>query len=179
MNTLFILVCVSFLLFIIYNSVAIGLFGIPWSMSETFYLYEKKKKGLGWLFTIFMWVMALTMIPGWVSISDSLGPWRSYFTFLSFISGASILFIGTAPRYKEDMEGKVHTIAAIICAISALAWDFISAYKMCWVPLIGMAIPALIATITKTWKSSREYWLEMMAFDATFATIITLYALSY
>jgi hypothetical protein len=41
-----------------------------------------------------------------------------------------------------------------------------------------MAIPALIATITKTWKTSRDYWLEMMAFIATFATIITMYALS-
>ena len=42
-----ILSCISFLLFIVYNAVAIGVLGIPWSMSKTYYLYEEKKKGLG------------------------------------------------------------------------------------------------------------------------------------
>ena len=157
-----ILSCISFLLFIVYNAIAIGVLGIPWSMSETFYLYEKKKKGLGWLFTIYMWLMGSTMIPSWVDIGDSLNPWMCYLTFLAFISGACILFVGTAPRYKEDMEGKVHTIAAIICAVCALIWDFVACWEIWWVPICGMVVPAIIATCTKTWKSSREYWLEMM-----------------
>lgn len=175
MNIFFILVCISFLLFIVYNSVALKLFGIPWSMSETFYLYESKKKGLGWLFTIFMWLMGLTMIPSWITISESLDSWMCNLTFLSFISGACILFVGTAPRYKEYLEEQVHTIAAIICAACALIWDFVACWQIWYVPICGMIAPVIIATCTKSWKRSREYWLEMMAFDATFATIITEY----
>lgn len=168
-----ILVCISFLLFIVYNSVAIGFFGIPWSMSKTYYLYEEKKKGAGWAFTIFMWLMAFTMIPGWVIVSEAVGPWMSYLTFLAFIAGACIVFVGTAPRYYDELEGKVHMTTAKICAVAALLWTFIVCWNIWWVPLCGMVIPAVIGACTKTWKECRDYWLEMLAFDATFATIIT------
>lgn len=168
-----ILAIVSFILFIIYNSVAIGFFGIPWSLSRTYFLYEQKKKGLGWVFTAFMWLMAFTLAPGYLTISDSVGPWMSYFTFLGFITVAGILFVGTAPRYYEELEGKVHMTAAKICAAAALLWCFVVCWSIWWVPLCAMAIPAIIGACTKTWKECRDYWLEMMAFDATFATIIT------
>ena len=168
-----ILTSISFLIFIVYNSVAIALFGFPWSMSQTYYLYENKKKGLGWLFTIYMWLMAFTMAPGWFNTSTNIGPWMSYFTFLVFFVISGILFVGTAPRYKDYDEGLFHTISALICAASALLWDFVVCWSIWWVPICGMVVPAIIATCTKTWKSSRDWWLEMMAFDATFATILT------
>lgn len=167
------LTCFSFLIFIIYNTAAIIQFGFPWSMSKTYYLYEEKKKGLGWLFTIFMWVMGFSIAPGWFEVSNTMGPWMNYFTFLCFFTIAGILFVGTAPRYRDDFEGVIHTVSALICAGSALLWDFLVCWNIWWVPICGMIIPALIATFTKTWKTSRDFWLEMMAFDATFATIIT------
>lgn len=168
-----ILTCIAFLLFIVYNSIAIGFFGIPWSMSKTYYLYEEKKKGLGIVFTIFMWLMGFTMIPGWLIISDAMGPWESYLTFLAFITGTCIVFVGTAPRYREETEGMVHMTAARICAVTALLWDFVACWRIGWVPVCGAVIPAIVATTTKTWKEDRDYWLEMLAFGATFATIIT------
>lgn len=178
MNIAFlILTCFSFLLFIVYNSVAIWLFGIPWSMSKTYYLYEEKKKGLGWLFTVFMLLMGMTMMPGWIEVSDAKGPWESYLTFLAFIAAAMIVFVGFAPRYREETEGMVHMTAARICAAAALIWDFVACWEIWYVPICGAAIPAIIATATKTWKEDRDYWLEMLAFDATFATIITELAL--
>ena len=172
-----ILTCLSFLSFIVYNSVAIGLFGIPGSMSKTYYLYEEKKKGLGWLFTGFMLLMGMTMMPGWIEISNAKGPWESYLTFLAFIAAAMIVFVGFAPRYRENLEGSVHMISAKICAAAALIWDFVVCWEIWYVPICGAVIPAIVATATKTWKSGRDYWLEMIAFDATFATIITELAL--
>lgn len=173
MKTALILVSIAFLLFIVYNSVAIRIFGIPWSMSKTYYLYEEKRKGLDQVFTIFMWLMAFTMISGWIIISESVGPWMSYFTFLAFITGACIAFVGTAPRYYDELEGKVHMTAAKICAATALIWCFVVCWNIWWVPICGAVIPTIIGACTKTWKSCRDYWLEMLAFDATFATILT------
>lgn len=173
MKIALILVSIAFLLFIVYNSVAIGIFGIPWSMSKTYYLYEEKRKGLGWVFTIFMWLMAFTMIPGWIIISEAVGPWMSYFIFLAFITGACIAFVGTAPRYYDELEGKVHMTAAKICAATALIWCFVVCWDIWQVPICGAVIPTIIGACTKTWKSCRDYWLEMLAFDATFATILT------
>lgn len=167
-----ILTVVSFAIFIAYNSVAIGIFGIPWSMSKTYYLYEEKKKGLGWIFTIFMWVMTFTLISGFLEISDAVGPWMNNFTFLAFIAAASIAFVGTAPRYRDDFEGSVHMTAAKICAASALLWCFLVCWNIWYVPICAAVIPAVIGAITKTWKSSRDFWVEMLAFFATFATII-------
>lgn len=172
LTTALILVCISFLIFIVYNAVAIKLFGIPWSLSKTYYLYEEKKKGLGWIFTIFMWTMAFTMVPGFLTVSDAVGPWMSYFTFLAFITVAGIVFVGAAPRYREDLESDVHMTAAKICTAAAILWCFLVCWNIWWVPICAAAIPALIATCTKTWKSARDYWVEMLAFFATFGTII-------
>ena len=41
-----------------------------------------------------------------------------------------------------------------------------------YVPLLTAGIIAVIGAITKTWKKASVYWLEMMAFGATFVTVI-------
>ena len=168
-----ILTLVAFLLFVVYNSVAINLFGVPSSMSKTYYLYEEKKKGLGNLFTAFMWIMALLLLPGWIEIANWVGPWMSYFQFLGFLSAACIAFVGTAPKYYDEMEGHVHMFAAKMCAATAILWDFLVCWNIWYVPIIGGLIAAIIGFCTKTWKTASAYWWEMIAFDATFATIIT------
>ena len=165
-------ICIGIVLFTTYNAVAVRLFDWPWSMSETYYLYENKKQGLGIMFTIFMITLAVVMLPNWLTISDAVGGWMSNFTFLAFFACASMIFVGAAPRYKGE-ESKIHTIAALVCAASALLWDFVVCWNIWYVTIAGMTIPALVATVTKTWKTSRDWWLEMMAFGGTFATMLT------
>ena len=167
-----ILICFSLTLFITYNAVSIYYFGIPWSLSKTYYLYEEKKKNLGWLFTGFMWLMALTMLPAWIEVSIAVGSWMCYFTFLTFISGACIAFVGTAARYHDDLEGDVHMTTAKICAVCAILWCFLVCWVIWYVTLIGAIIPSILGWVTESWKESRDYWFEMMAFIATFLTII-------
>ena len=165
-------ICVGIVLFTAYNAIAVHLFGFPWSMSETYYLYENKKKGLGKVFTIFMITLAIVMLPSWLTISDAVGGWMSNFTFLAFFTCICMMFVGAAPRYKEA-DAKIHTIAALICAASALTWDFIVCWQIWAVTLFGMFVPAIVASSTKTWKTSRDFWLEMLAFGGTFATMLT------
>lgn len=169
------LIIISVALFTVYNGVAIGLFGVPTSLSDTYYLYESKKQGLGWLFTGFMWFLGFTMTPAWIVISEMRGVWMSYFTFLAFIAAACILFVGAAPKFRDryNIERDVHMWGAKICAACALLWCFIVCWNIWYVPLVAIAIPAIAATATKSWNNCYTYWLEMMAFVATFATIIT------
>ena len=42
-----------------------------------------------------------------------------------------------------------------------------------YVPLGVACLIAAVGAITKTWKSAAVYWLEMMAFGATFITVIS------
>lgn len=162
----------AFILFVAYNSVVLGLFGVPESLSETYYLFENRKKNLGWIFTGFMFLMAFSLIPGFLNVSDAVGPWMNYFTFLAFFTVAAIAFVGASPHFHEGSERTVHQVSATVCAVSALLWDFIVCWNIWWLPLCVILIPIALGFITKTWKNSFEYWLEMMAFDATFATII-------
>ena len=171
-------VCIAFLLFIVYNLVVIRLFGIPKSLSESFYLYDKKKKGLGYIFTLFMFTMAFCLMPGWIEISEVWSSWSHYLTFLAFLTSAAICFVGAAPAFRANkLEGTVHEVSAKICAATALVWCFVVCWNIAYVPAIGAAIPAVYGWVSKTWKTAQVYWLEMMAFSATFITIITAAAI--
>lgn len=172
-------VCVAFLLFISYNLVVFRLFGVPKSLSESFYLYKNKcykseYNHLGYIFTGFMFLMSMCLMPAWLEISDMWSSWSTNFTFLAFFAAASIAFVGAAPAFrKTKMEGTVHEVAAKVAAAASLIWCFVICYNIAYVPVIGAAIPAIGGWITKTWKTAQVYWLEMMAFGATFATVIT------
>lgn len=176
-------VCVAFLIFIIYNVALFIQFGIPKSLSDSFYLYKdkcykSKYNHLGYIFTVFMFLMAMMLMPGWLEISDMWSEWSMHLTFLAFFTAGAICFVGAAPAFRDnEMEGKVHSISAKICAATALLWCFIVCWNIAYVPAIGAIIPAIVGVCTKTWKTAQVYWLEMMAFGATFATIITAAAI--
>lgn len=173
----FILVCVAFLLFIVYNAIALAHFKPinVWSMSRTYYLYEWEKTGHGWFFSIFMWLMALMLVPGWSTIAFAIGSWMKWFAFLAPATCACIMFVGGAPRYYKDAENPIHMRAAKICAGTALVWCALASWDVYCIPmLVGVSVAAIIgACIKDGWKECSAYWLEMMAFDATFATVIT------
>lgn len=167
-------VCVAFLIFIVYNISLFPQFGIPKSLSESFYLYNKKKNNFGYIFTTFMLSMAFCLLPGWIEVSMAWSSWSKYLNFLAFLTAAAICFVGAAPAFRAtELESSIHNISAKLCAATALAWCFIVCWNIAYVPAIGAAIPAIVGACTKTWKTAQVYWLEMMAFGATFATVIT------
>lgn len=167
-------VCISFAIFLIYNITALSIFGIPKSLSETFYLYNSKKDKLGYIFTVFMCIMGMTLLPGWLEIGESWSSWSMHLNSLAFFTSGAICFVGLAPAFRSNkMEGLVHELSAKIAAAAALLWCFIVCWNIFYVPLVGAAIPAIVGLCTKSWKRAQIYWLEMMAFGATYATVIT------
>lgn len=167
MSTVLICVSIAFAIYLIYNGVALRLFGVPESLSNTFYLYNDKKKHLGILFPIMMVSMAGLLLPAWLEISA-----LSSLQFTAFLAAAGIVFTGSAPAFKSnDLEKRVHTVSALVAAVFALLWViFVS--KLWFIILIWLAVVALIAFITKTIKSSYIYWLETVAFMSTFTSIL-------
>ncbi len=169
-----ILVLSAVLLFAVYNYAAIHIFGIPSSLSETFYLYQKEEEGLGYLFTAMMFCMVLLLLPAWLTISDAVGGWEKNFTFLAFLDAGSIAFVGAAPAFRGCvLESKVHGIAAKCAAAFSLIWCAVVCWRIAYIIPIAAALVWATAFATKTAKSCSVYWWEMCAFVATFATIIT------
>lgn len=153
-------------IYVAYNAVALALFGVPESLSNTYYLYQDKCNK-GWLFCAMMYLVVAFMMPAWITMSEG-----SDFQFLSFFTPASLMFVGTAPKFKDSyLENKVHTYSAYLAAVCSLLWvGLVTPYW--WTILAWTGLVAAIVLLTKTWKSALVYWLETIAFGSTFTSTI-------
>lgn len=160
----------AFIIYAIYNAIALSLFGVPKSLSMTYYLFMEKKKWLSVWFPVMMLSMVVLLIPSWLEISDG-----SYLQFMAFLAAGGIMFTGSAPAFKSsDLENKVHTGSAAFAAIFALLWViFVSQF---WQFIVVWFIFCAFASVwTNTYKKSYIYWLETVAFLSTFSSIIAYY----
>ena len=173
MITLLIFVLISLALFISYNITSLHFFGVPSSLSNTYYLYEAKKKHLGMVFPAMMTSMAFTLLPAWLELGEIVSLWSAYLNPLAFLACAAILFVGGAPAFRSNkLEGTVHEVAAKIAAGASLLWCLVVCWQIMYVPIIASVVIALAALMSGTFKQGLIYWLEMMAVGATFATVI-------
>lgn len=159
-------IIIAAVIYAAYNVVALAFFGIPESLSNTYYLFQDKCSK-GWLFCAMMYLVVAFMMPAWITLSEG-----SNFQFLAFLAPASIMFVGTAPRFKDSqLESRVHTVSAIIAAACSLAW-VVLVTPYWWVMLIWLGFIALASIFTSSYKTCLVYWLETVAFGATFTSTI-------
>lgn len=161
-------IVVATAIYYIYNTISLAQFGVPHSLSMTYYHWKNKYKA-GFLFPIMMYLVVAFMMPAWISMSEG-----SAFQFLAFLAPASIAFVGTAPAFlSSDLENKVHSISAVIAAVCSLLW--VGLMSPDWWIIIGIwtITCVLYALLTKTVKTSYTYWLETIAFGATFTATLS------
>lgn len=157
-------------MFIIYNMVVLLLFGVPKSLSMTYYLFKERSEKMKLLFPTMMTLLTIFLMPCWLEISEG-----SNFQFTAFLAAAGILFVGAAPAFKSSsLENMVHQVSAYFAAAMAMLWIcLVTPYW--YIILIVLGIIVFLAIVTKTVKSGYIYWLEMVAFISTFASIIAYY----
>jgi hypothetical protein len=157
-------IIVATCIYVAYNAISLAFFGIPESLSNTYYLW-KERSNKGWLFPLMMYAVVALMMPAWITMSEG-----SDFQFLAFLAPSAIAFVGTAPAFKSDnLENKVHSISAVIAAACSLAWVALVTSHWC-VILIWFYIVASLALFTSSYKTYLVYWLETIAFGATFTS---------
>ena len=170
MSWIIICVFIAFFIYLIYNGITLKLFGVPKSLSMTFYLLQDKKNWTRIFFPIMMVGMAFLLLPAWLEISVG-----SPFQFLAFLTVTGIIFVGAVPTFKSsDLENTVHMTSAIVAAIFAILWVILVS-KLWWTIVLWIATLGLTMWLTKTIKSSYIYWLETIAFMSTFTSIIAYY----
>lgn len=144
-----------------YVGVTIQGFGVPPSLSESFYLLNAKRKSLGYVFTGVCWVEAILTVMCLFDLSE--GHW---FQFTGFLAGAGLLLVGAAPLFKvegdDKMEHRAHVAGASLCG----------GFSQLWVILMGMwylPLVFLVAASVVIWKKgNRMFWFEMAAFVSTY-----------
>lgn len=131
-------------------------FGIPNSLSETYYLLGK----CGWIFQVLMLGIGGFLLPVWLSLSEET------YQFLVFLACASLCFVASAPCFKLELQGKVHYSAAAICCVSVFAWQILEGLwdVMLWFVWIG-------GMLTLINRSKWCWWLECAAIGSLFANL--------
>lgn len=159
-----VLTIISTLIFSIYTGISEGKTGkLPKSLSETYYLWPK------WVFPIIMLLIAITLLPVWLELLEG-----SNFQFLSFITCASIIFVGCAADFKSDkLEYRVHSIAAYLAAIASIiaiifalgTWEFLISS---FITVFGLNL-----LFNKNIKNSYLYCIEYSLFLSIYVSILT------
>lgn len=158
-----ILSLIALALFILYVGEAMSNFGIPKSISNTYYLYEEKAKGLGYVFTAFLWIEAFLIISVMIDLGED-SPWQ----VVGFLCPTGLAFCGTAvlSENKHTLEGHVHYFGAYLGAIAGVVWCciFIDA-KVVLTELLGLSLLFVgCASCTQTLRSSFTFWSELAVF---------------
>lgn len=154
------LAVLSLFLFIAYVAYAIiQIKSVPDSISDTYYQLEKRNRPK-WLFQIAMVVPAMLLLPAWLDCSNES------IQCLTFLSCAGLSFVGVAPLFKLEFEGKVHYISAAICGGCAVLWLVLSG--MWYFP----ALFFLSAIVLACKYSKLMFWAECAAFASTFIGVL-------
>jgi hypothetical protein len=168
MNTYLLLAILGAAFFSVCLALLIIKFGIPTSLSESYYNLGGKD-GKGFFFYLMLAITVFLMLAPMVEAAK----------FWGFLCGAALLFVGAAPAFKKDGSGSldpiIHIVSTIICAASAMA--VLIKINLWWMAIITLAIAVGLAFWTKTVKKCYVFWLEMAAFYGLFAGVITHFAL--
>lgn len=143
-------------------------FGIPTTLSESYYFIYKK-----YLFTLVLWLSGFLILP---PIMEMTGGNTQIIPFLSIIG---IMIVGAAPRYKEQ-ERTLHIIGATMAGFFSQLWIILYAYPwtlLTWAILIIWAIGILIESKLVEWSEELDkrkwfFWAEMLAFINLYLNII-------
>lgn len=143
-------------------------FGIPTTLSESYYFIYKK-----YLFTLVMWLSGFLLLP---PIMEMTGGDTQIIPFLSIVG---IMIVGAAPKYKEQ-ERTLHIIGATMAGFFSQLWIILYAYPwtlLTWFILIIWAIGILIESKLVEWSEELDkrkwfFWAEMLAFINLYLNII-------
>lgn len=152
------MIWVSLIIMSIYLGMVLIKFGIPKSISETYYLLGKH----GWLFQVTLFSVAFLVVPTLIDRSSENT------RFLAFLACAGLAFVAAAPLFKMDLEGKVHFTSAYICCGSLALWQV---FNTSW--LVPMACLALVG-IPMIKDNKYMWWLEIATIVSTYASLFFL-----
>lgn len=132
--------------------------GIPESLSSTYYKISKPRA-----FQLTMFIVGLGLLCVWVSFSEE------FTQFLAFLSCAGVLFVGAAPSFKQELEGRIHYSSAIICCVCAVLWQIIEGL---WDVTLWFAWMGLMLSLTD--RNKWCFWLELSVIGSVYFNLLRL-----
>lgn len=139
-----------------YLAFVVAKFGIPKSISDTYYLLGK----MGWLFQVTLFSVAFLVVPTLIDKSSENTQ------FLAFLACAGLAFVAAAPLFKMELEGRVHYVSAAICCVGLVLWQVFNA---CWITPLLCFLAVLIPMVK---DKKYMWWLEIATIVSTYVSLI-------
>ena len=149
----------SLIVLTIYIMYAVRMCGVPWSLSDTYYQLNKRGRP-AWLFQMAMIIPAMLLVPVWIECSSE------NLQFLAFLSCGGLMFVGSAPLFKEEFQGRVHYTGTVIAGLATILWVCLSG--MWYLPAVAFPVAGIIMLRYRKWL----FWAEMAAFVCAYAGIL-------
>ena len=145
--------------------------GVPNSISATFYKLDHK----AW-FMATMWLTAGLLMPAILETSKEGTEWTA------FLACCGMFLVGSAPNFKEETEGKVHTAGAVLCIVASQIWVALNCpwCLTAWAAyLIGTLAYMTTNEITEDLRADfmdtrPMFWVEIAALVATYTGVFIL-----
>lgn len=169
------LIIISLVIFLAYVVGTCFYFGIPASISDTYYKLEKRKKGLGWLFSAMCVSTGSFLLPALLELTPD-----SY-QFTAFLACAGLLFVGAAPQFKLPLTGAVHYGSAAVCVVFSQFWVGLTVWWVLLPVWVGFVIYILYGVFRYSdffrgdiyfKKLKPMFWAEVAAIGATYVAIL-------
>ena len=160
MNTFLALSIIGAGFFSVALAILIAKFGVPKSLSESFYNLGGRK-GKGYLFYLMLAITVFLLIAPLVEAAQYWG----------FLTAASLAFVGAAAAFKDDKTQKiVHITSALLSALCACFTLYTMGELIVLIPVIIIVVTS--ALLTKTVKQSLTFWMEMIPMYSIFTGLI-------
>lgn len=150
---------VSLIFLIAYIVYAVSVCGVPWSLSDTYYQLKKRNR-LAWLFQMAMIIPAMLLMPVWLECSTDNTQ------FLAFLACGGLIFVGTAPLFREEFQAKVHYTGTVIAGLATILWLCLSG--MWYLPVVAFPVAGIVMLRYREWL----FWAEMAAFVCAYAGVL-------
>lgn len=142
-----------------YITYAVGVCGVSWSLSDTYYQLQKRNRP-AWLFQLAMIIPAMLLMPAWLECS------RESIRCLTFLACGGLMFVGTAPLFKEEFQSRIHYTGTAVSGLASILWLCLSGLWL--LPAIAFPVAGLIMFKYRKWM----FWLEMAAFACAYTGVL-------
>ena len=141
---------------------------VPDSVSATFYKLGHK----AW-FLATMWGTAFLLMPAILDVSGEGTEWTA------FLACGGMLLVGSAPNFREETEGRVHTTGSVLCIAGSQLWVALNSpwCLMAWAAyvigtLVYMTTNEVTDDLRADFLATRPmFWVEVAALFSTYLTM--------
>lgn len=154
----------SAIIFLAYTVTTSILFGIPASLSDTYYHLADRSRLAGQAFTFALFAAVILMLPAWLEHTGE------NLQFIAFLSAAGLAFVAAAAAFKERETNPVHVIGAIICALCSQLWVVLATPY--WRVSVICFFMALSLSLFR--PKSKVFWVEMACFVSTYTALFAV-----